>query len=158
MRATIPATMEVERVGDAGPAARAPGEEPAHPGDRHRHQRVEEDLEELHRHQVVGQGEHGRDEEVVERRDRPRPEPPVPVVAREDVVPRPRVLEDAERAVDVVVGVRVEERLVGHEQEDEPSDQGDGQRRKPPRGAAEGARAPGDHRHRGVIIPMPWKC
>ena len=82
--------------------------------------------------------EDGRREEVIERGDRPVLVPRPPLVAAQDVGQRVGMLGDAQRVREVRVLVRVEERLVGPEHEEEARRQGQREHRE--EGHARGAR------------------
>ena len=111
--------VPVQRVGDAGPApAGRSGRALAEVAHRHRDRGVERGLHDEHEHEALaGDGQQPGQEEVVQGRDGPRPaqRPLAPLVAGQDEAPRGGVLEDAERALPVVVLVREEQRLVGAE-------------------------------------------
>jgi hypothetical protein len=90
--------------------------------DCHRDERIEHALDDLHEEQAAARNREERGEEdVVQRGDRPRAaeRPLPPFVAVEEVPEGPRVLDDAQRPLPVVVLVREEERLVGPEPPEE---------------------------------------
>jgi hypothetical protein len=149
--------MEVHGVGDARPGAARSGHAPSEVAGEDRGQRIEADLDELDGQEVGTEHRHDPgQEEVVQRGDRPRTQPQVPGIARPHEAPGIRTLEDGERAVKVVVGMRVEEGLVRPEQEQGAGGHGQQRGSRPPWNAAGGPR---EHGHRGGDAIMPaWKC
>ena len=136
---------EEQRVRDPRPPpprrSRRPRPEVPH---RHRDQRIERRLDDLDEHQArAGDGEQPGQEQVIQRRDGPRPaqRPLAPLVAGEDVPEGPRVLHDAERALPVVVLVREQQRLVGDEAPGQPGQEREQAERRPPRDPADHMRS-----------------
>jgi hypothetical protein len=103
--------------------------------DRHRDRGVEHGLHDEDEDQALPRDrEQPGEEEVVQGRDRPRPaeRPLAPLVAGQDEGEGIGVLEDAERALPVVVLVREEERLVGAEAVEEARPQREQEEPRPP--------------------------